>query len=249
MQFRSMLLALTLFAVTSSAHAAVKSYDATANNGTPNDSFAFTITSPTLRTTIGDPTGVTELNDDGAGTVTLNGISLSNNNMTDLGEDVLGPALGPGAFIFVNRNERRFVALSQPSNSSGVGTHGPSSTAPGSSVEWGVVSGWQATGGTFCISSPPTVCNTNGFAHGGTAPTALRSVTYDLGTWNFDAQGSYLAERPYIEGTAGGGLSNTQIQLRGAFVGVSLPALPVAGFAALGVALAVMGVRSLGARR
>jgi hypothetical protein len=250
MPIRPMILVLAALLAAGSAQAAVKFYDSTTNNGTPHDSFAFAVTTcPPVRTTPDQPTGAAELEDDSLGTVTLNLLELRNTNVTDLGEDVLGPALGPGAFIFVARNEIRSVGITQTSNTSGVGAHGPSSTAPGGSTEWGIVSGWEATGGTFCISSPVEICNQNGFAHGATAPTALRSATYDLGTWSFDAEGDYLAAELFIEGTAAGGTSNTQIRLRGSFVGASLPALPLVGFTALGVSLAVLGVRALVARR
>jgi hypothetical protein len=83
----------------------------------------------------------------------------------------------------------------------------------------------------------------------GFAPTTfpvLPSASYDLGTWNFDAEGDYEAAQAYIFRTSNGGLANLQQLLRGAFVGASLPALPLLGFAALaaglvGIARCVLG--------
>ena len=129
-------------------------------------------------------------------------------------------------------------------NASGMGAHGPSGTAPSESVEWGVVSGFEITGRSFCLSSPITICNLNGLAHGITIPSILASDTYNLGTWNFDAVGD-LSATWIITRTSAGGLSNSQELHRGAFVGASLPALPLVGFGALALSLAVIGGRAL----
>ena len=72
----------------------------------------------------------------------------------------------------------------------------------------------------------------------------LASDTYDLGTWNFDAVGYEAAQR-HITRTSNGGLTNNGGNYRGAFVGASLPALPLVGFGALALSLAVIGGRSL----
>jgi hypothetical protein len=126
----------------------------------------------------------------------------------------------------------------------GVGSHGPSGTAPGESAEWGVVSGWELTGFSYCVSSPVLICVQNAGAHGATITPELASQTYDLGTWQFDSLGDMEADF-YITATLNGGTANTASRLRGAFVGTSLPALPLVGFAALAAGLAAIGGRAL----
>ena len=117
---------------------------------------------------------------------------------------------------------------------------------PGQSAEWGVLSGFEITGVDFCLSSPVSICNQNGFAHGITvASNQLGSSSYNLGTWIFDAEGDLEATGSYITRTASGGTSNVNHFIRGSFQGASLPALPLVGFGALAVSLAVIGGRSL----
>jgi hypothetical protein len=250
MPTRSLLLLVPLLLTAGGAQGAVKYYNSLPDNGTPNDSFANSPTGcPPVRVTPGQPIGIAQLSDDGLGTVTLEQLELRTTNMTDLGEDFLGALFGPGAFIFVDRNEIRFLGVPHASNASGIGAHGPSGTGPGESTEWGIVSGWLATGNTFCLSSPTAICDQNGFGHGATTPTGLPSSTYDLGTWNFDATGSYEAASVFIIQTVNGGMANTTFRLRGAFVGASLPALPLVGIGALAAGLAVMGARAIRGRK
>jgi len=49
----------------------------------------------------------------------------------------------------------------------------------------------------------------------------------------------------YIQRTSNGGLQNSRWNMRGAFVGSGLPALPLVGFGALALSLAVIGGRAL----
>jgi hypothetical protein len=251
MRMQLMLSTLAVLCAAGSAQGAIKFYDSSANNGTPSTSFSFSEGAcPPARTTPDEPQGFAELEDGGLGTVTLKQLELVNKNITDLGEDALGPILGPGAFIFVARDELRSVGIStNTSNASGVGAHGPSGTAPGETTEWGITSGWIVTGATFCVSSPVEVCNQNGFAHGATTLPVVASPTYDLGTWNFDGGGDYEAEDLFIQRTSNGGLTNRGIILRGAFHGASLPALPLIGFGALALGLGVLGTRAILGRR
>ena len=107
------------------------------------------------------------------------------------------------------------------------------------------MSGWEITGFTFCVSSPVSICNNNGLAHGLTVLASLASETFDLGTWNFDAASDYEAAQIYIRRTSNGGMSNNSTLLRGAFQGASLPVLPLLGFVALAASLAVIGGRAL----
>jgi hypothetical protein len=233
-----------------SAQAAIKFYNGSANNGTPGDSIvAATNLCPPAQTTVGDLENFVELLDDNTGTVTLQSLEHPANTVINLGPDQLTMTFGPGAFVFINNLSTTSLSGPHVSNTTGIGAHGPSGTDPGESTEWGIVSGWQITGGRFCVSSPPGICDENGFAHGQTDIAIIESPTYDLGTWNFDAEGDYEAEQFYVFRTSNGGLSNNQRRWRGAFQGASLPALPLVGFGALALGLAVIGGRALTGRK
>ena len=231
------------------AEAATKAYDSSIANGSPGDRTLFSFNlCPPIATTPNILEGSATIDDDALGTVTLNDLSITVNTVTDLGADQLTSTFGPGAFIFTFGFSTLSITSPSNSNSSGVGAHGPSGTAPGASAEWGVISGFSVTGVQFCISSPVSICNENVVAHGTTAQAILNSPTYDLGTWAFDAVGDYESD-PYIFVTANGGLTNGQQVLRGAFHGTSLPALPLIGFGALACALVAVGGRALRASR
>ena len=228
-----------LVGVPTSADAVVKVYDATPPNGTPGDVFLFTITlCPPVEQTPGNVQGRYVLDDAATGTVTASSITIEQPQSLDL--DLLG-VYGPGAFVFIDG-----IVIAQPN----AGQTGVGSTSPGSSVDWGVIGGCVRSGCTFCTSSPATICTAGvQVPHGITVPTPpAQSPTYDLGTWSFDAEGDMEAATPYIFFTSNGGTSNGQYLLRGAFVGGSVPALPLVGAGALAIALAVVGVRA-GLRR
>ena len=136
------------------AQAGVKFYDASRNNGSPADGFLnSTGLCPPAVTTLGDTFGFMELSDDGLGTVTLEEFSSETDIVADLGPEQLQGAFGPGAFVFIINQSTTSTSAPQVSNASGVGAHGPSITTPGSSAEWGILSGFQITGLTFCIAS------------------------------------------------------------------------------------------------
>jgi hypothetical protein len=230
-----------------SAQAAVKFYDASMENGTPGDTRVNTNNlCPPTQTTPGILEGRYMLTDDGLGTVTME-FSLEIDNLLDLSAESgqLISLFGPGAFIFSLSGATRTISPPAVSNTTGVGAHGPSSTSPGSSTEWGLISGWAITGFVFCLSSPTTICTDNVAPHGSTAGPVLNSATYDLGTWNFDSAGDMQAANWFINTTNNGGLTNSEQLIRGAFHGASLPALPLIGFGALACALLVIGGRAL----
>jgi hypothetical protein len=256
MRVRTLLIALAAVALAGSAQAATKSYDATDANGLKGD-FINTATNlcPVVQTSPGLIRGSIQLDDDGLGTVTMDQVDIKLSTFIDLGPDQLTVTFGPGAFIFIDSATTSISSVAgdyndppdgvgHPSNASGVGAHGPSGTAPGETTEWGVVSGWIQTGRQFCLSSPVSVCNQAGFGHGQTVFPVLPSNTYNLGTWNFDSVGNYSGDTPYIQRTSNGGLQNSKYDMRGAFVGASLPALPLVGFGALALSLAVIGGRA-----
>ena len=235
------LLALLLMTLAMPAQAVVKLYDSSVNNGTPGTDAGSNPENPDVQT----PEGYIRLTDDSTGTVTLEELVIIQDQFGNVGPDILTELLGPGAFFFATQLRTGSISASHVSNGSGVGAHGPSSTAPGSSAEWGIVTGFEVTGLSFCLSSPPVICNQNVSPHGATGPTPVYSNTYDLGTWDFDAEGDMNARNYYIFVTANGGLTNTQRTLRGSFHGASLPALPLIGFGALAASLGVLGARKL----
>jgi len=233
--------------IAGNASAAVKSYDMTENNGARGDQKRISINlCPPIALTPNTLIGTHELTDTGSGTVTLNRVSGNTKQITDLSGDILIPIFGPGAFIFIDGDIRRSAgSAATTSTTAGIGAHGPSSSAAGSSAEWGAVSGWVSTGFQFCVSSPVTICNQNGFVHGQTSIYILPSTSYNLGTWNFDADGDMQATSWFLIRTSNGGLSNNHYLMRGIFVGSALPALPLVGFGILALSLAVVGGRSL----
>jgi hypothetical protein len=250
MRLYSVSLSAVALLLAGSAQAAVKFYDSSVTNGTPSDTFTTSADlSPPVSPDIEVHQGYARIIDDGTGTVTLSELLVFQDQDTDLQPDRLVSILGPGAFFFGVQAVTQSIAAPHVSNTSGVGAHGPSSTSPGASAEWGLISGWQVTGFTFCLSSPPLICNANVSPHGFTTTAPLYSNTYDLGTWDFDAAGDMEADSPYILVTANGGITNVRTILRGAFHGASLPALPLVGFGALACALLVLGGRAMrGAR-
>ena len=245
----SVLAVLIVASLATTSQAAIRSYDSSTNNGTPGD-FVNVATNlcPPIQTSPGILTGRSVLVDDGTGTVTLDQLDVVVKTFIDLGPGQLVITFGPGAFIFID-SKRTQSTGGQTSTTSGIGAHGPSSTDPGQSTEWGILSGFTVSGRTFCLSSPVGICNNGPGPHGMTALPVLNSDTCDLGTWNFDSLGNFEIATPYINATNNGGLSNNSYLLRGAFVGASLPALPIVGFGALAAGLLAVGARALLGRR
>ncbi|MCA9510778.1 MAG: hypothetical protein KC560_08755 [Myxococcales bacterium] len=238
MRIRTLVSTLALVALAHPASAVVKTYDATAPHGTVGDEILFTTTlCPPVQSTPGRLQGQYRLEDAAGGTVTLTEFGMRRFVNTNIANGAIDGVFGPGSYVFVTSD-----STSKPTE----GTTHAGSTAPGGSIDWGVLSGWTRSGVAFCISSPLTICNVSTqVPHGITtsAPNA-NSPTYDLGTWAFDAEGDFAATTAYITQTANGGLTNIQFLLRGAFVGGSVPALPIVGAGALAVALLAMGART-----
>ena len=241
MRLSILLMVLALLHLAGSASAVTKFYDSTANNGLPGDQILYSSTQcPPVQTTEGSEEGWAVLEDDEAGSVSLD-VKLTGRTIADLTKGELTNAFGPGAFIFIDDNTTN---TNVPPGGSVHASLPGSGTDPGEAAIWGIVSGWSLTGTSFCISSPVSICNNATFAHGQTINRMQHSATYNLGTWSFDAEGDYQAS-PYINVTANGGLTNNQALLRGAFTGSALPALPLVGAGALALSLAVIGGRSL----
>lgn len=109
-------------------------------------------------------------------------------------------------------------------------------------IAWGIVTGWTATGGFWCHSSPSNICT---FAQGmdlATAEPQFASPFYDLGTWHFHGTG--FTSLPFVQQVAppaSMSVGNVQFQLRGRVRAGLVPALPVLGLALLGASLLLAG--------
>ena len=243
MKLRNLIIAAAALAIASPALATVKVYDGTADNGTVGDVLQYSSTlCPPIQSTAGGVQGYNKLTDTGGGSVTLSTEVVALTEV-DYGTAALTGIFGPGSFVFVNsRNTWTTIA---PAVGTGE-TNEPGSGMGMKTVTWGVIAGWNTTGTAFCIASPQTICTGGSMTpHGETVPSAPpNSPTYDLGTWSFDAAGDLVASQ-YITGTHNGGTSNRQRLIRGAYVGSSIPALPLLGAGALALGLAVAGTRSV----
>ena len=238
MNVRSWALAIAIALIALPASAVVKVYNSTAPGGQTGSEFQFSTTlCPVIQESPGLIQGSHKLDDASTGTVTLVEMNVRRIVDTNFGPDALTVVFGPGSYVFVTSDSTR---------GPGVGTTHPGSTAPGGTVDWGVLAGWVNSGQAFCISSPTTICSAGAQTpHGITsASPPSNSPTYDLGTWIFDAEGDFSAASPYINQTNNGGTSNRQFLLRGSFVGGSIPALPLIGAGALALGLLVMGART-----
>lgn len=238
MNARHLVLTAALVSLAAPAAAVVKVYNSTPPNGTAGDTFLFaTTTCPPITPTPGNQQGDHTLTDNAGGTVTYTNRNLVAPNFTDLPPFIAESVFGPGAFVFT-QGEVIQTLTTTPT--------GSGSTAPGGTVTWGIVSGFENSGSLFCVASPQTICTgAVMLPHGLTVPTFPPfSPTYDLGTWTFDAEGDVETSN-YINATFTGGTSNQQILLRGSYVGAGIPALPIVGAGALALGLAVAGTRSL----
>jgi hypothetical protein len=248
MRMLQLFVALVVLSLAGSAQAVVKFYSSDPDNGTPGNTSRISINlCPPAISTPDQIGGFIELDDGGSGTVTLSNVvyCCAGSGLTDLSGGILIPIFGPGAFIFIDAATTTTISAPGVSNTSGVGAHGPSGTDPGESIEWGVIGGWEITGAQFCLSSPVTICNENGFAHGATVFPIVPSTTYNLGTWDFTAVGDIDAVTQYLTRTSNGGLSNNGNRIQSALHGSSIPALPLVGFAALALSLTAIGGRAL----
>jgi hypothetical protein len=241
---RSLLCLAFFVSLAAPGSAAVKFYNSDRDNGEPGDAVRDSVDPVSTDPSPDILQGFHRITDDGLGTVTLNETLVTNDDTTDVGPEQLTGIFGPGSFVFILQGNTTTLSAAAISNTSNIGSHGPSGTAPGESAEWGVLSGWTITGADFCVSSPVTICNQANFTHGATVPSILPSTTYDLGTWSFDAVGD-LEAAAYVHRTTNGGLTNVRYTIQGRFQGASLPALPLVGFGALLVGLLTVGTRAL----
>ena len=227
---KSLYAALTLL-IAAPAFAASNNYSQSAAGGGD-----YLLRAPTITPSVRFSPGLLNdghyiLEDDGLGTVTGTQLEIrvGNQSTTNITGFMMAP---PGGYIYTRGRTTFSWAAGQ--------------TAPGdttTAIDWGVLSGFGATGEAFCRSTPPFVCTFSQRTEDASQPSPIGSTTYDIGTWNFDAAGDFEAT-PYYDQTNNGGIGNSSYTLRAAFVGSSLPALPLVGFGALAIGLAVVGART-----
>ena len=157
------------------------------------------------------------------------------------GRTVLVPSLTNG-FIFINS----FSGEGPSGGQTGTG----SGTADGQSINWGNLSGWTISGGTFCHSVPSYICDYAVAEDLGTVSGAFLSNNYDIGTWTFHGTG-FLQPGGYINRT------NTTVNDGNSMFFIygandndgTVPALPLLGIGAVGVSVFAMGVASIRRRK
>jgi hypothetical protein len=126
---------------------------------------------------------------------------------------------------------------------------GTGSSASGSTIRWGIVTGWTITGSFWCNSNPAVICTlANGMDLATTEPR-FNSNAYDLGTWSFHGTG-FVGSFNVIYSYFSSNFGNQQIWARGALrPDGTVPALPIAGAALVGGSLAAGAAVALRRRR
>ncbi len=131
---------------------------------------------------------------------------------------------------------RLYLSLNQREGPTGSAT-GSGSTAAGSTLRWGSVTGWSISGTTWCNSFPAVVCTLALAMDEASSDPAQLSSFYDLGTWSFHGTG--FTSVPFVAQTFTNSSGNNMLIYRGARVNdSSVPALPAAALLALGALLA-----------
>ena len=142
-----------------------------------------------------------------------------------------------------------FFATSFTAGAGGDGIHqgtpapftGTGSTASGSSIAWGVVTGWTVSGNEWCNANPPIICSLASRINEETQKAPNPSSFYDLGTWFFHDTG-YTAT-PYVRQYFTNSFGNNMSQQRAFQVNDStVPTLPIVGLALLGGSLVAGGI-------
>ena len=163
-------------------------------------------------------------------------------------EKLIIVARGPGRTTLVPGLTNGFIwfhGFTEQGPPSGVtGTGGTDS-----SINWGNMSGWTITGGTYCHSVPSYICGLATAVDQETVATAFLSGNYDIGTWTFHGTG-FDMPLPYISRTGKTDLGNSTTFLFGPTANDgTVPALPLLGIGAVGVSVFAMGVASIRRRK
>lgn len=125
----------------------------------------------------------------------------------------------------------------------------PNQTGTGdvsSAIDWGIVTGWTITGGSFCNSVPATICDRAMIQDDETVPPALISNRFDLHEWTFHGTG--FTSIPFLSFTSNNGVTfgNTQTWLRGPLSqDGTVPALPLLGIAIVGMSVVTLGIAAV----
>ena len=149
-----------------------------------------------------------------------------------------------------------FFATSFTAGAGGDGIHqgtpapftGTGSTASGSSIAWGVVTGWTVSGNEWCNANPPVICSLASRINEETQKAPLPSSFYDLGTWFFHDTGYTTIPyvRQYFTNTFGNNM-NGQVGFQ--VNDSTVPTLPVVGLALLGGSLVAGGIAATRRRK
>ncbi len=125
---------------------------------------------------------------------------------------------------------------------------GTGSTANGSTLRWGTVTGWSITGQLWCNSNPAIICSLAMGMDEQTVDPRFNSEFYDLGTWSFHGTG--FTSIPWVHSYFTSSFGNNQRWLRGGIAETaSVPALPLVGISVLGGSIAVGALTLIRRRR
>jgi hypothetical protein len=118
---------------------------------------------------------------------------------------------------------------------------GTGSPASGSTIRWGVVTGWTNSGSAWCNSEPAIICSLAMFVDEATTDTRTNSASYDLGTWSFHGTG--FTSVPFVNSYNTNNPGNVVKFYQGAALrDGTVPAISIVGSALLGASLVLGGI-------
>ena len=123
---------------------------------------------------------------------------------------------------------------------------GTGSTTDGSAINWGQVSGWTTSGGTWCNANPTYVCDLAQVGLNNTIPSQLVSTNYDwsISPWTFHGTG--FTSVGFLVRTSTDNLGNqTNIWRGGENQDGTVPAIPLIGIGAVGLSVFMMGLAGM----
>jgi len=131
-----------------------------------------------------------------------------------------------------------------------LGTGGTTTT-----ISWGSLTGWTQTGRVVCLTNlpgdpgpqeppDPSSCVLFVGFEGTGPPAPLSATAFDSDPWTFSGDGFAFQASPIEYLNLGGGAVLANVVWRGE-LSLPIPALPLAGLAALGAALVYLGARAL----
>jgi hypothetical protein len=149
------------------------------------------------------------------------------------GNTVIIPGLTTGLFITSATRDGPGVLQANAPVFTGTG-----STAAGSALRWGSITGWTISGSQWCNSNPAIICSLAGRLDEVTVDPPFDSPFFDLGTWSFHGTG--FTSVPYVSRYNTNDPGNTMFRRRGELLrDATVPAIPIVGIALIaGSALA-----------